>query len=96
MRLALGHPDPQVPPRHAGILDHPVAQRRMPPDHDPQIGLRQLGVAEHQADRPAGAVAAAQHPARLQASHRSPGELTAPPPYAPLSTDRSTLSIICP
>jgi hypothetical protein len=37
--FALGHADPHVTPRHAGIVDHPVAQRRMSSDHDAEIGL---------------------------------------------------------
>ena len=44
------HADPQVLPRRAGIVDHPLAKRQMPPDHEPKANLRKLGVAEHHGD----------------------------------------------
>ena len=71
--LALRHADPHVPPGNAGIVDHPVAQRRMPPDHETQVDLGEFGVAEDQADRPAGAVAPAEHPAGLERRARATG-----------------------
>ena len=45
----------------------------MPPDHQTEVDLGEFGVAEDQADRPAGAVAPAEHPAGLERRARATG-----------------------